>query len=348
MKKNGISVVVSQIIVAFSFVIISTDDQLEAQDKYCGIYSLYAAAASHDVEVDFDDLATTTYVSSLSGSTANDLVRAANSISLNAYPLEGLTISDLEQLGQPVLLNTYSSGQLEYPNHWVVFLGMDGDQITIGDGADGIANWTKAELLITWRGAGIVITRKNQEAVFSVIFSRYCFTALKILLLVLAVHLVTLLKVVRSSVFCGIVGVGSGTLLGTFVTCYSSGDGIANRDNRDSLVFVEHLLGNRAVPKISLDQLREYHTGEYLLVDSRFSKDFMHGTIEGAINLPVDYSRTEFHETLSDVERSRTIAVFCQNRRCSFSRSVANRLIQLGFKNVYILDSGFDEMGSNR
>lgn len=337
-------VAVLEFMIATSLIVLSTPSCLNGQEKYCGIYSLYAAAASLDVDINFDELATVTYVSSLEGSTVQDLVTAANNHSLNAFPLSGLTLDDLARIEQPVLLNIYSNGQLEFRNHWVTYLGMAGQRVTIADGADGIASWTTAELLTSWRGDGIVITRAAKADVYAAIFSQNCTNALKIVFLILIVHFVGNIRQVRLNNLAGLIVLLTGTLVGTFFSNYLSGAGIANPDNRTSLVFTEHLIGFRSLSEVSPEQLHNDPSLAYLLIDSRFQGDYRRGTIQGAINIPVTFTREDFDKSLHGVERSRMLVVFCQNRKCGFSRSVANRLIKMGFENVKLLDRGVDEL----
>jgi len=335
---------VLEIFLAISVIALSTPNCLQGQDKYCGIYSLYAAAASLDVDINFEELATVKYVSGLEGSTFDDLIKAANDNSLNAFPLSRLTLDDLIRIEQPVLLNIYSNGQLEFRNHWVAYLGIEGQRLKIADGADGIVRWTTAELLISWRGDGIVITRAEQEKVYAAIFSQHCTTLWKIVILVLVVHLVGTFRPVQVNNYVGSIVLLTGTLIGTYLSAYLSNAGIANPDNRSSLVYTEHLIGFRTLSEVSLEHLQTAPSHTYLLIDSRLHSDFRRGTIEGSINIPVTFRREDFNKSLFGVERSRMLVVFCQNQKCGFGRSVANRLIKMGFENVKLLDRGIDEL----
>jgi rhodanese-related sulfurtransferase len=317
--------------------------RVDAQDKYCGIYSLYAAAASLGVDVDFDILATPSYVSSMAGSSADDLVRAAKRIGLNGYPLAGLSIGNLEAFTQPVLLNVYTDGQLDYPSHWIVFLGIEDGRVKIGDGADGIVYWSKAELLIVWRGAGIVITKSEEQVIFSIIFSQYCTAALVVLSAVIGIFFFALVS--KSNMYAGLIGLTVGTACMGFTASCLSSDGIGHIKNRASLIYVEELTKNASIPEIRWFSLvRDFAATEYLLIDSRLASDYQKGTISGSINVPVNCTRVVLQEALNGIDRNITLVVFCQSRECHFSRAVAKRLIQHGFKVVYVLDVGYNEV----
>jgi hypothetical protein len=87
-----------------------TASAARASDSYCGVYSLYGAAKSLGIDADLEELIDAQYISSHRGSTADDLVRAAESIGLEATPLKALGIDSLKAAQQPLILHAAPMG----------------------------------------------------------------------------------------------------------------------------------------------------------------------------------------------------------------------------------------------
>lgn len=77
------------------------------------------------------------------------------------------------------------------------------------------------------------------------------------------------------------------------------------------------------------------HQNDVQLVDVRTEKEFSNGTIEGAVNIPLD----EIRKRLWDFDNGRTIYIFCQQGLRGY---LAQRiLLQSGFANVVNIAGGY-------
>lgn len=99
-------------------------------------------------------------------------------------------------------------------------------------------------------------------------------------------------------------------------------------------MVAENILKGLTKP-ISWREISKIHTNEAILVDVRTKEEYQIGTIEGAINIPLD----ELRENLSKLPKDKKIIVFCG---VGLRGYVATRiLMQNGFTEVYNLSGGF-------
>jgi rhodanese-related sulfurtransferase len=73
------------------------------------------------------------------------------------------------------------------------------------------------------------------------------------------------------------------------------------------------------------------------LVDVRTPREFAGGHISNAIN--IDYfDKVSFQKSFDKLSRNKAVYLYCQSG--NRSRKAANRLIQMGFKEIYDLKGG--------
>lgn len=78
---------------------------------------------------------------------------------------------------------------------------------------------------------------------------------------------------------------------------------------------------------------------EAILLDVRTQEEYAHGSLKGAVNIPLDELRERLSELNSARARSKPVYVFCQ---VGFRGYVAARILsQNGFDNVYNLSGGY-------
>jgi rhodanese-related sulfurtransferase len=125
----------------------------------------------------------------------------------------------------------------------------------------------------------------------------------------------------------------------------SIGVGYATRGEGfdDAAAGIDSALGLRQSPSIGVDELAEAVRQGATLIDCRYSQDFDRGTIDGAINLPIDIGLGEFKHVLAAIDRSADLIVFCQSRGCGFSGYMATMLAGAGYQNVSIYKGGYEE-----
>jgi len=81
--------------------------------------------------------------------------------------------------------------------------------------------------------------------------------------------------------------------------------------------------------------VKDINPDEAILLDVRTREEYAKGSLEGAVNIPLD----ELRERISELDESKPVYVFCQ---VGFRGYIAARILgQNGFENVYNLSGGY-------
>ena len=92
--------------------------------------------------------------------------------------------------------------------------------------------------------------------------------------------------------------------------------------------------------KITREEFKELITkGNTLVIDVRTPVEFSEANIKNAIN--IDYFSKSFSETISKLDKQKTILVYCAAG--GRSTSACSDFKKLGFKKVYNLIGGYDD-----
>ena len=92
--------------------------------------------------------------------------------------------------------------------------------------------------------------------------------------------------------------------------------------------------------KITREEFKELITkGNTLVIDVRTPVEFSEANIKNAIN--IDYFSKSFLETISKLDKQKTILVYCAAG--GRSTSACSDFKKLGFKKVYNLIGGYDD-----
>ena len=86
----------------------------------------------------------------------------------------------------------------------------------------------------------------------------------------------------------------------------------------------------------------EVSTGHGTLVDVRNKDDYRESHAVGAINLPYYGFEEAYPAFAKEVSKQQNILIYCYGTGCALSPRVAKRLVVLGFKNVTIIEKGFE------
>ncbi len=91
---------------------------------------------------------------------------------------------------------------------------------------------------------------------------------------------------------------------------------------------------NLALPHISREELREKieRRDDFVLVDALSPMSFALSHLPGAVNLTPGWVDDRARRRIPD--RMTEIVVYCQSSDCDSSVKVANRLIELGYRNI--------------
>ena len=92
--------------------------------------------------------------------------------------------------------------------------------------------------------------------------------------------------------------------------------------------------------KITREEFKELITkGNTLVIDVRTPVEFSEAHIKNAIN--IDYFSKSFSETISKLDKQKTILIYCAAG--GRSTSACSDFKKLGFKKVYNLIGGYDD-----
>ncbi|HQY89865.1 MAG TPA: rhodanese-like domain-containing protein [Tepidisphaeraceae bacterium] len=144
--------------------------------------------------------------------------------------------------------------------------------------------------------------------------------------------MITMLAFARRLVWLmpAVIGVSS---LGFHITAR---DGLLHDSNRTRWVIENHLL---AIPSMSLDEAQSKRAQ---FIDARPSTDFNAGHIANAISIQIFESDFERAQRLQHFDRSQLLVVYCKPKACALDATIARKLREDGFKNVYKLEGGYE------
>lgn len=116
--------------------------------------------------------------------------------------------------------------------------------------------------------------------------------------------------------------------------------GIELKPDQDT--FKSQFTVSKHIKAISFERaIRKFHSGKALFLDARSPDDYKQGHIRDAVNLP-DYNFDEFFDTVIErLERTEEIITYCDGEDCHLGPDLAEKLYDLGFKNVSYLANGW-------
>ena len=322
----------------------------------CGIYSLLACLASLGIECDIQELWRAEFVGSTRGSSAAELVRAAEHCGAHVMVMKNLTHRDLARATTPMLLHMRANWSNAEYNHWVAFLGFEGDRVRVLDPPHPMHTLSQAELLAGWDGLAVALSRQKHDATLVKAARRDWALAV--------VAAGAILLFVRPS----LVRFGANRLLastdapwrrlamqvagmlfaaGALAGLWHSVSPVGFFWNRFAVAEVTQRYYSVTVREVSREEV-ERVAGDLrtVIFDARLPKDFQRGAIPGAINFPVNATLPQRRELLRQVHPDSRIIIYCQSAGCPWSDKVAQFLKFNGYKNVAIYRGGYREWQS--
>ena len=325
----------------------------QAGGPYCGIYSLLACLHSVGIAVDIRELWRVEYIGSARGSSAAELVRAAESCGACAVVLKNLTPRDLARSTTPMLLHVRSNWSNADYNHWVAFLGFEGDRVRIMDPPHPTHTLSVAELLAGWDGLAIAISRR--EHVVGLVGAARRAWALAVVTAGVVVLLVRPLLVRFGAEGLtaggemrwrrlGTQGLGIVIVAAAVAGLWHTIHAVGFFRNRFVVAEVQQRYLSMHVPELSREEFeRVVGASGTVIFDARLAKDFQRGAIPGAINFPVNATLPERRELLRRAHPGDLIVVYCQSASCPYSDKVAQFLRFNGHWRVVIYRGGYRE-----
>ncbi len=95
---------------------------------------------------------------------------------------------------------------------------------------------------------------------------------------------------------------------------------------------------------LGLMQVKElFDRREALFVDARDASAFAAGHIAGAVSLPLGEYAARLPRFIAQVPRGTTLVAYCNGYDCHDSRDLGARLLEAGYRTVYVFEGGFPE-----
>lgn len=318
---------------------------------YCGIYSLYICLSALGIKTNPGDFVSTKYVGSFRGSTAQELIDAARDFGAQANCFSHLTDRELRLVQTPMILHTRSTWADAGFNHWVAFLGCDGDQMRIVDAPHPVQAVSAAELLANWDGSAIAVSKGRVDEAFLldgrieyVVGAGWLLLALYGLRNALGGYSQLRVGVplgVRAKALASHVAVILGLSL-LLALGYHAFSGVGFLENPRAVAEVKRRHYSVDIPEVSLTETeREIRENEPLVLDARHVADYRRGSLPGAKSMSVDSRLFKRQELLSGVGKDKRIIVYCQSAACGYADEIARFLKFNGYTNLAIYRDGY-------
>ncbi|MBY0231852.1 MAG: hypothetical protein K2W96_21430 [Gemmataceae bacterium] len=312
-----------------------------AGGPYCGIYCAYAALRSHGLAVRFDDLVSPDTVGSFQGSTAAELVRAAEGAGGKAVIVENLNAAALRGATQPVILHVRRPGYRTAYAHWVLFLGVEGGMARIVDPPHPVEELSFAELLSLWDGVGIVVGKESADTLSP---RAGAWTAQATWLLV-AFGGLALLRFLPRRWIVSLLALPVLALAFAAIQ-HSLPDGMIRSRHALGQVVGKHFEPD--LPKVSITEAKSLHRkSRTVFLDARSPEAFKRGHIPGAVNLPIFAGLAERRRILETIKPGQRVVVYCQSEHCRWGESVAADLAARGGAEVVLYPGGWNEWSAH-
>ncbi len=322
------------------------ESEFQTSPAECGVYAVLAAANSLGKKIDPTNVSFSKYVSSINGSTGQDLIKAARDFGFEARGIQNLNAAYLRKSEYPVVLNLKPLGS---PNdcsgHWVTFLGDENGKAVI---FDNLSNEKEklvsySELLTEMSSNGVVVSPRGIPGSVNRLFSWVgsCFLFLIGTTVVLTVGIFFKAKY-NSRVLWQFAGVVSCSIL--FATCWVWLHSENLVRNKSVAAWIESSHISKKFQSVSYKQLKSFmKRDDVVLVDSRSQEAFEYGRIPGSICISVHLNYDEFTEKAESIDKQDCIIVYCNNEQCSYSKIMAQRLTAIGCKDVRVYSNGLEE-----
>ena len=320
---------------------------------HCGVYCLYTAIKLGNRDVNFQDLVKPEYIGSRKGSSLAELKKAAEDHKMYAVPVAKMASRQLRASAYPIILHVKFDARSALYDHYVLFLGTEGDKARLFDPPEPAKLVPFHELAPLWDGAGLIVsaTAIDTGPIFASArrrFGMYTAIIVGVVLMVRRVRrrwLPSLLMMPRYQLLGLSITQAVGLLLVTsasgMVYHFVNEEGFLAHANATASIEQAHI-GN-FIPKMTKGKVEKLLNTNAVFIDARFARDFETGHLEGAISIPVDANDLQRLQAVADVDKDARIVVYCQSAGCKFAESVAIKLMADGFSNLSIFKGGWHE-----
>ena len=316
---------------------------------YCGLYSIAAAAAIHGKAVSFSQLLNSKYIESALGSTAEQLKQAIADLGMHSQLVFNATDQYLVRSDCPVLLHLAENHSPGGPQHWVLFVGMDGTgKAVILDTPLSIETIPLDVLRTHWDGTALAISDRP-IGVNAIVWAR----GISLIPLLVSIGMLLVARLVFPTWPSGLLG-SSGVLALCILTECSMWWLLAPDSyvrNPEAVKFTHSKVPGRFHVE-EVDSIEALKKPGVLVVDARTPQAFSVNRIPGAVNLPVTPSLGTLLSVIEKANAHDEMIVYCQSEECQWSHRVAAKLKTMGFDRVSVFKPGWkgfvDQMKQRR
>ena len=95
---------------------------------------------------------------------------------------------------------------------------------------------------------------------------------------------------------------------------------------------------------VSIDQVKErLDNPNFIIIDARQEEEYLDAHIGDAINIyPYDEDDIVFEKIL-DLPENKTFIIYCTGGNCDLSHNLAEKMLAMGYENVFIYTGGWEE-----
>ena len=320
---------------------------------YCGVYCLYVLMKGAGKEIKLNELFRGEYIGSRTGSSLNELKKAAEEYRMHAEIVGNLTTQELYASSYPIILHVKATLESKIYDHYELFLGTKEGNARLYDPHKLDRLVPFYELAPRWDGTGLIIS--TTPIVLWTIFG----SAWKriIIYIVIAIVLILIARRIRRRWLPLIVAMPRGRFFWlTMVQCmgltffalaqgmiyhFANEEGLLANANATASIIQVHQ-GN-FIPKINKKKVERLRTGDTVFIDARLARDFKAGHLEGAISVPVNATDAQRQKAMVGITKDARIVSYCQSAGCKYAEKVSIQLVADGFSNVSIFKGGWNE-----
>lgn len=320
----------------------------------CGMLCLYAFAQYHDKEIPLSALLDTSFLRK-NGSSLAQLKEAAEAVGLYALPIKNISYAFLQNTPYEVVLHVKLNQSAKDYNHFVLFRGMQGNNLHVVDLPKKPFLLPFSDFLARSDGYGLILstTPLSSSQVSSSIWRAEKVRVAIILLLLVASaatwRFVSFSKKRLTAASCMqqmfiILAVAITAAL-FYHTLFSAG--ILRAHAATEQIVDAHF--TNFLPTLSREDMAKIvQEQSATIIDSRHRKDYELGHLFGAINLPIDSIGDDFEQRVAGIRKDGRLVVYCQSSACPYAAIVARELKSYGFMNVHLFRGGWREWRMNK
>jgi rhodanese-related sulfurtransferase len=315
---------------------------------FCGVNSLYTALRIEGLNLEFPRLLQRKYVSSASGGTLPELLQAARDTGANAQLVENLSVADLHRLSCPAILHVKTEFDAPDYNHFVLCVPAPDGRLALYDPPGPLIRTAGHDLAPVWDGTALLVSTQpiNLKTLRLWALARAALgvgTALAAIGVVVLARSIHQRRVVTSRLRLGPLAQCS-----LLVCAAVSAATVYHVFDPEGFFAQRHVvvaISDSAKPpaRIELSRTRELWKQGALFIDARRAEDYEQGHIAGAINIPLDTSRSDRAQLLAKRSNTAPLVVYCESSACPYATLLARRLSRQGFGNISVFTGGWVE-----